>query len=99
MQLHIGAVQSEAGCGVGIAQLVEHPTEKPCAIQTQVHVPGAARDFLPSQFPVQTLLRCPYSPCVQSHASTSVCTLKIPNTGSHTIVWTHGNTAHTDRNG
>ena len=24
--------------------------------------------------------------CVQSHASRSVCTLKIPNTGSHTIV-------------
>ena len=26
-------------------------------------------------------------------------TLKIPNTGSHTIVWTRENTAHTDRNG
>ena len=55
MQLRIGAVQSGAGCGVGIAQLVEHPTEKPGAILTQVHVPGAARDFLPSQFPVQTV--------------------------------------------
>ena len=47
MQLHIGAVQSEAGCGVGIAQLVEHPTENPGAILTQVHIPGAARDFSP----------------------------------------------------
>jgi len=26
---------------------------------------------------------------VQSHASVSVPTLKIPSTGSHTIVWTH----------
>ena len=36
---------------------------------------------------MQTLLRCPYSPRVQSHASASVRTLKIPNTDSHTIVW------------
>ena len=35
---------------------------------------------------MQTLLRCPYSPRVQSHTSASVRTLKIPNTGSHTIV-------------
>ena len=45
-----------------------------------------------------------YCPRVQSHASTSVRTLKIPNTGSHTIVWTYKNTAltdtaHTDGNG
>ena len=30
---------------VGIAQLVEHPTEKPGTILTQLPVPGAARDF------------------------------------------------------
>ena len=41
--------------------------------------------FSRSQLPLQTLLRCPYSPCVQSHASTSVRTLKIPNTGNHTL--------------
>ena len=35
---------------------------------------------------MQTLSRCPYSPRVQSHTSASVRTLKIPNTGSHTIV-------------
>ena len=29
---------------------------------------------------------------MQSHASTSVRTLNIPNTGSHTIVWTQENT-------
>ena len=57
---------------------------------TRVRVPGAAnRDCSPSQLSVQTLLRCPRSPRVQSHTSTSVRTLKIPNTESHTIVWTH----------
>ena len=34
---------------------------------------------------VPTLLRCPDSSRVQSHASTSVRTLKLPNTGSCTI--------------
>ena len=51
--------------------------------------------FSQSQLSVQTLLQCPYSPGVQLHASTSVCMLKIPNTGIH-IVWTHKNTAHSD---
>ena len=40
-----------------------------------------------------------HSPNVQSNASTSVCTLKPPNTGSNTIIWMRRNTAHTDRNG
>ena len=45
-------------------------------------------------------MSCPYSPRVQSHAwSTSVRTLKIPSTDSHTIVWTHGNAAYTEWNG
>ena len=48
---------------------------------------------------MQTLLRCPYSLRAQLHASTSVRTLKIPSAGSHTIVWTGENTAHTDRSG
>ena len=48
---------------------------------------------------MQTLLRCPYSLRVQSHASTSVGTLKIPSTVSHTIVRTDGNTARINRNG
>ena len=49
---------------------------------------------------VQTLLWCLFNPRVQLHASTSVCRVKIPNTGSHTIVWTH-EMWHTctDRNG
>ena len=41
---------------LGIAQLVERPTEKPGAILTQVRVLSAAWDFLLSQseLPVQT---------------------------------------------
>ena len=80
----------------GIAHVVERPTEKPGAILTRVRVPGAARDFSLS---VQTLLRCPYSPRVQSHTSTSVRTPKIPNIGNHIILWPHDNTVHSDRNG
>ena len=51
--------------------------------------PLCGKKFPPHQRLVLTLLQCPYSPHVQSHASTSVCRLKIPNTGSKTIVWTH----------
>ena len=41
-----------------------------------------------------------YIPFVQSHAKTYACMLKIPHTvGSHAIIWTYKNTAHTDRNG
>ena len=58
--------------------------------------PRRGKGFFLSQLPVQTLLRCPYSPRVQSHAPTSVRTLKIPNTGSHTLVCTDENTARTD---
>ena len=76
-----------------MAQSVERLTEKSGAILTQVRVPGAARDFFSQcQLPVQTILR----PRVQSLASPSARTLKIPNT---TIVWPHENTPHTDRNG
>ena len=52
-----------------------------------------------SQLWVQTLLRCPFSPCVQSHALTSMPTSKIPSTGSRTFVGTQENTARTVRNG
>ena len=58
-----------------------------------------SRRFFPRVNFQRRLLRCPYSTRVQSHTSMSVCTLKIPNAGSHTIVWTHKNTTHTDRNG
>ena len=36
---------------------------------------------------------------VQPYALPLVHTFKILNTGSHTIVWTQENTAHTDRKG
>ena len=55
--------------------------------------------FSQSQLSVQTLLRCSHSPHVQLHSSTSVRTLKITDTGSHTIVWTHENSAHNGRMG
>ena len=42
--------------------------------------------FSQSQLPVQTLL----GRCLQSHALASLRTLTNSNTGSHTIVWTHG---------
>ena len=56
--------------------------------------------FSQTQLPVQTVLRCPYSPRVQSHASTFMCTLKntklaaIPVFGKakilHTLMGTGG---------
>ena len=48
----------------------------------QVRVPDAARDFSPRVKFQSRLLWCLYSLHVQSHASTPVHTLKIPNTGS-----------------
>ena len=74
--------------GPGIVQLVECLTERPGIILVWVWALVWQRLFSQSQLPVQTLLRCPYSPLVLSHASTSGYTLKIPNSGSHTIVWT-----------
>ena len=75
----------------GTAQLVGHSTEKPGTILMWVRVPGAAKDFSPSQLSVQTLLQCPYSPHVQLHASTAVHTLKFPGSNmsyKHLWKWT-----------
>ena len=91
-----------ASCKVGWGQFNWYSIQlkSPGKILTQVQVPGAARRFSPRIKNLQCrLLQRPYSPCVQSQASVSVHTLKIPNTGSHTIVWTHKNTAHAERNG
>ena len=52
--------------------------------------------FSQSQLSMQTVLRCPNSPRVQSHASTYVCTLTIQITGIPLSAWTHANAAHTD---
>ena len=51
-----------------------------------------------SQLAVQTYLQCSCSPCMHSHA-TSMCLLKIPNTGSHSIVWTHEHIVHAGKHG
>ena len=69
---------------------VELQIQKPDAILTPVRrsTRCSKGSFSQSQLPVRTLLRCPCSPRVQSHASTSVRAFKIPNTGSHTIVRT-----------
>ena len=58
----------------------------------QVWLPGVARDFSPSQLSLQNFWQCSFSSCVQSDAWISVRMLKIPRVGSHTIVWTDGNT-------
>ena len=77
--------------GTEIDQLVERPIEKTGAILMRVRVQVAAWDFSPR---VSFQCRLSYSVhtapvCNRMHRSTSVRTLKIPNTVSHIIVWTH----------
>ena len=84
----------------GTAQLAERQTKKARHSTGAGWSPRCGKEFFSQSYlPVQTLLRCPYSPRVQSHAAASVHTLKIPNSGSHTIVWTNENAAPTERNG
>ena len=59
--------------------------EKPGAILTWVRDPGAARDFSQSQLRTQTFLLYSHSRRVQSHASSSVGTLKISNTAATSL--------------
>ena len=62
--------------------------------------PNAARDFSPRvNFQCRLCYSTHTSPFVQLHASASVRVLKISDTGSHTMVWTHENIVHADRNG
>ena len=51
-------------------------------------------DFLPVNYQCR-LSYSVYTVPVCMHALTSVCILKIPSTGCHTIIWTCENTAHT----
>ena len=61
---------------------------------TQVLTPRLMKVFFSqSQLSVCAVLSAALACC------TSVCTLKIPSTGSHTIVWAHKNTVHTGRDG
>ena len=55
--------------------------------------------FSQSRLSGQTLLRCPHSSRVQSHALTSVRMLKNSSIGDLTFVWTHEINARTVRNG
>ena len=72
-----------------VAQLVE------CQVKHAAGAGSAAQcgeGFLSQrQLSVQTLLRWLQSPCVQSHAVTSLHMLNIPSIGSHTIAvsYTH----------
>ena len=70
--------------------------QKPRSNTDEDLFPGVARDFS-----TRVHFQCGlyYGVRVQSHASTSVRTLKIPNFGSHATDWTDENTSHTDRNG
>ena len=58
---------------MGVAQLVEGPTEKPDAILTQVQVPGAAREFSP---------RVNFHCRLSSGACTAPCVIASVNTGA-----------------
>jgi len=87
----------------GIAQWVEHRTEKPGRHNTDAgSIPLCGNGFFSpkSQLSVQTLLRCLYSPSVRSQALSSVSTQQMLNTDDHTYrcLDTHI-TVHTGRNG
>ena len=79
--------------GAGIAQLIGCPGEKPGAILMRFESPVRLGIFLPGSTSSADSYGVRTAPRVQSHASTSERTLKIPITGSHTIVWTRENTA------
>ena len=61
--------------GGDVAQLVEHRTSTPL---TQVQFPSVARDFSPKANFSEDSLTVSVHPHVQSHAFTSVRTLKVP---------------------
>ena len=96
--LHHALIMSMDGeCSVGRASDWEARCNTD--VGSSVH-PWCGKGFLSqSQLSVQALLCCSHNLFVSLHASTSVCMLKIPNIGCHTIVWTHKNTTHTGRYG
>ena len=82
--------------GVGIAQLVECPDQNPSVILMWVWVPSAAKDYFQEAASNADSLMV----SVQAwYAVARINNKTVPNTGSHTTVWTHENTAHTNRNG
>ena len=65
-----------------------------------IEKPSAVLIFLPESTSIIDYLMVSMQPSVQFHASTSVCTRKTPNTGSHTmILFGHRKILHADRNG
>ena len=72
--------KKEYKLGVGIAQLVEHSTEKPGIILTLVQVRSAGRDFSPT-----VIFQCRLSYDTVAYIYQHLFGLKIPNAGSHTI--------------
>ena len=67
--------------------MVERPAEKPGAILTRVRIPGAARDLSPRvSFQCKLSYGVRAAPVCNRMQRTSVCTLKVPNTGGHNTV-------------
>ena len=85
----------------GIVQWVERLTKTPGAVRTGVQFHVLGRDFSSgSTFSADSLTAFvqPSSVCNRMRQEMHVHTLKIPNTGSHAVAWTHENAAHADRN-
>ena len=85
---------SALSSGAGVAQWVQPQYRR------RFYSLGAARDFSPrgsSQCGLSYSVRT--APVGNPHVATSERMRTIPNTGSHSIVRTRENTAHTDRNG
>ena len=74
-------------------------SEKPGAILTPVKSLVQYWLYLSESTSTADSLTCVCAAPVCNHMHQHQCTLKIPSTGSHTTVWTHGNTVHTDKNG
>ena len=76
--------------------LVERTTEKPGAILTRVQVSGAVRDFSPR---IRFQCRLSYGVRTGPVCIINICAhVKIPNTGSDSIVWTDESSTYSDRN-
>ena len=80
--------------------MVQRPTEK-LGSGREFQSPGRRGTFLPeSNFCADSLGGvCMHSPLCAIACISIFAHVKNPNAGSHTIVWTQENTAHTDSNG
>ena len=71
--------------GGRIAQLAERRFIRKARRNTDTgSIPKWSKEFISQSYlSMQTLLRCPYSPRVQSHVSGFARMLKLPKAGSH----------------